>query len=116
MPWLARLVGRGRALQILLVADDVDGPRAELYGYVNRTIPTWRLTQRSTRLPNGWRASTAKLARTKAHVDRVKLPADPELPPALADFRELSARPAQQTQSARLRNSASTPTASSSAS
>jgi enoyl-CoA hydratase/carnithine racemase len=29
---------RGRALEILLVADDLDGPRAELYGYVNRLI------------------------------------------------------------------------------
>jgi enoyl-CoA hydratase/carnithine racemase len=44
VPWggpmarLSRLVGRGRALEILLVADDVDGPRAEQYGYVNRAI------------------------------------------------------------------------------
>ena len=35
---LSRLVGRGRALEILLVADDLDGPRAEQYGYVNRLI------------------------------------------------------------------------------
>ncbi|MGZ4295980.1 MAG: enoyl-CoA hydratase/isomerase family protein, partial [Solirubrobacteraceae bacterium] len=33
---LSRLVGRGRALEILLVADDLDGPRAAQYGYVNR--------------------------------------------------------------------------------
>jgi enoyl-CoA hydratase/carnithine racemase len=38
MATLSRLVGRGRALEILLVADDFDGPRAELYGYVNRAI------------------------------------------------------------------------------
>ena len=38
MARLSRLVGRGRALEILLVADDFDGPRAEQYGYVNRTI------------------------------------------------------------------------------
>lgn len=38
MARLSRLVGRGRALQILLVADDLDGPRAEQYGYVNRLI------------------------------------------------------------------------------
>ena len=36
MARLSRLVGRGRALEILLVADDFDGPRAEQYGYVNR--------------------------------------------------------------------------------
>ena len=35
---LVSLVGRGRALEMLLLADEFDGPRAELYGYVNRTI------------------------------------------------------------------------------
>jgi enoyl-CoA hydratase/carnithine racemase len=34
---LSRLVGRSRALEILL-GDDLDGPRAEQYGYVNRVI------------------------------------------------------------------------------
>src|SRR5262245_38271398 len=38
MARLSRLVGRGRALEILLVADDFEGPEAERYGYVNRTI------------------------------------------------------------------------------
>jgi enoyl-CoA hydratase/carnithine racemase len=38
MATLARLVGRGRALEILLVAGDVDGRRAEQYGYINRVI------------------------------------------------------------------------------
>jgi enoyl-CoA hydratase/carnithine racemase len=40
---LSRLVGRGRALEILLAADDLDGPRAEQYGYVNRAIADDRL-------------------------------------------------------------------------
>jgi enoyl-CoA hydratase/carnithine racemase len=40
---LSRLVGRGRALEILLVDDDLDGPRAEQYGYVNRVIADDRL-------------------------------------------------------------------------
>src|SRR5262245_63860388 len=38
MARLSRLVGRGRALEILLVADDLDATQAELYGYVNRAI------------------------------------------------------------------------------
>ena len=38
MARLSRLAGRGRALEILLVADDLDGGRAEQYGYVNRLI------------------------------------------------------------------------------
>lgn len=40
---LPMLVGRGRALEILLVADDLDGSRAEQYGYVNRAIADHRL-------------------------------------------------------------------------
>lgn len=40
---LSRLVGRGRALEILLLADDLDGPLAEQYGYVNRAILDHRL-------------------------------------------------------------------------
>jgi len=34
-----RLIGRGRALEVLLGADDIDGDLAELYGYVNRSLP-----------------------------------------------------------------------------
>src|SRR2546423_12965669 len=40
---LARVVGRGRALEILFVGDDLDGARAEQYGYVNRAIADDRL-------------------------------------------------------------------------
>jgi len=36
---LPRLVGRGRALEIILGADDFDGETAEQYGYVNRALP-----------------------------------------------------------------------------
>jgi enoyl-CoA hydratase/carnithine racemase len=40
---MARLVGRGRALEILLIADDLDGPRTERYGYANRAVANGRL-------------------------------------------------------------------------
>src|SRR5881628_1364743 len=36
---LPRLVGRGRALEIVLGANDFDGGTAERYGYVNRALP-----------------------------------------------------------------------------
>jgi enoyl-CoA hydratase/carnithine racemase len=36
---LPHLVGRGRALEIVLGADDFDGDTAERYGYVNRALP-----------------------------------------------------------------------------
>jgi enoyl-CoA hydratase/carnithine racemase len=103
MARLSRLVGRGRALEILLVADDLDGPRAEQYGYVNRVIADDRLDQEvdaiAARLA---RFEHEPLARTKAYVDQVTLPPDSEFPPALADFFELLGRPAQQARSARL--------------
>jgi len=38
MEWLPRLVGRSRALEIVLSADDFDGEIAERYGWVNRTL------------------------------------------------------------------------------
>jgi enoyl-CoA hydratase/carnithine racemase len=36
---LPQLVGRGRALEIILVGNDFDGDTAERYGYVNRALP-----------------------------------------------------------------------------
>jgi enoyl-CoA hydratase/carnithine racemase len=103
MARLSRLVGRGRALEILLVADDLDGARAEQYGYVNRVIADDRLDAEVDMIAQRLaRFDHEAIARTKSHVDRVTLPDDSELPPATADFRELFARPAQQAQWARL--------------
>ena len=103
MARLARLVGRGRALEILLVADDCDGPRAEQYGYVNRVIADDQLDdevdQIASRLASFDRDA---IARTKSYVDQVTLPPDSEFPPALADFFEMLGRPPQQAQYARL--------------
>ena len=103
MARLARLAGRGRALEILLVADDLDGPRAAQYGYVNRAIADAQLDEDveaiATRVA---RFDHDAIARTKAYVDRVTLPADDELTGPIADFRELFARPMQQAQWARL--------------
>src|SRR5580692_11435447 len=39
MARLSRLMGRGRALEVILSADDVPADLAELYGYVNRSLP-----------------------------------------------------------------------------
>jgi enoyl-CoA hydratase/carnithine racemase len=36
---LARLMGRGRALEVMLSAQDYDAELAERYGWVNRTLP-----------------------------------------------------------------------------
>ena len=40
---LPPLVGRGRALEIILSANDFDGETAERYGYVNRALPDTEL-------------------------------------------------------------------------
>ena len=105
MARLSRLAGRGRALEILLVADDFDGPRAELYGYVNRVIADDRLDDEieaiAARL-EGFEHEA--IARTKAYVDSVTLPPDSEFPPALTDFFELLARPEQQARFAALQH------------
>src|ERR1700729_3947689 len=39
MARLPRLMGRGRALEVLLSSEDIRGELAELYGYVNRSFP-----------------------------------------------------------------------------
>jgi enoyl-CoA hydratase/carnithine racemase len=103
MARLSRLVGRGRALEILLVADDLDGPRAEQYGYVNRAIADDQLDDEVEAIASRLaRFDPEALARTKSYVDHVTLPADGEFVPALADFFESFGRPAQQAQFARL--------------
>ena len=37
--YLARLMGRGRALEVLLSAEDYDADLAERYGWINRALP-----------------------------------------------------------------------------
>jgi enoyl-CoA hydratase/carnithine racemase len=97
------LVGRGRALEILLVADDLDGQRAEQYGYVNRAIADDHLDDEVEAIASRLaRFDHEAIARTKSYVDQVTLPADSELPSALADFFAMLGRPAQQAKSARL--------------
>jgi enoyl-CoA hydratase/carnithine racemase len=41
---LARLMGRGRALEVLLSAEDYDAELAERYGWINRALPAGELT------------------------------------------------------------------------
>jgi enoyl-CoA hydratase/carnithine racemase len=103
MARLSRLVGRGRALEILLVADDFDGPRAERYGYVNRAVADDRLDEEVDEIASRLaRFDHEAIARTKSYVDQVTLPPDSELPPALADFRQAFARPGPVARLARL--------------
>ena len=43
MARLPRLIGRNRALEVLLSSEDIRGDRAEAYGYVNRALPDTEL-------------------------------------------------------------------------
>jgi enoyl-CoA hydratase/carnithine racemase len=72
---LARLAGRGRALEILLVADDLDGPRAERYGLVNRAIADDALDREVEAMASRLaRLDHEAIARTKSCVDRLGAP------------------------------------------
>jgi enoyl-CoA hydratase/carnithine racemase len=103
MARLSRLVGRGRALEILLVADDFDGPRAEQYGYVNRAIAEDKLDEEVDEIASRLESFDREaIARTKFHVDQATLPADSELAAALPDFFEAFSRPGPLARAAKL--------------
>jgi enoyl-CoA hydratase/carnithine racemase len=91
---LARLVGRGRAAEILLGADDCPAELAERYGYVNRVLPDAALAEFVdifARRIAGF--DKAAVAGTKALLDVASLPPDEEFDPGLAAFFRTSGRP-----------------------
>jgi enoyl-CoA hydratase/carnithine racemase len=97
MARLPRLIGRGRALEVLLGADDMSGDLAELYGYVNRALPDAELDAFVDALA-GRIASFDKqaIAETKRLVDVASLPADAEIAPEWEAFLACVRRPASQ--------------------
>jgi len=80
MARLPRLIGRGRALEVLLGSDDIRGDLAAAYGYVNRSLPDAALDDfvdaLATRI-----ASFDKwaIANTKRLVNAASLPPDVEI-------------------------------------
>jgi enoyl-CoA hydratase/carnithine racemase len=82
MARLPRLIGRGRALEVLLGADDVPGDLAERYGYVNRALPDAELDAFVEALAMRI-ASFDKQAivETKNFVNIASLPPDAEIAP-----------------------------------
>jgi enoyl-CoA hydratase/carnithine racemase len=94
MARLARLVGRGRAAEILLAADDIPAELAERYGYVNRVLPDAELAEFVDGL--AWRIAgfdKEAVVGTKALLDLASLPPDDEFAPGLAAFFRTSGRP-----------------------
>jgi enoyl-CoA hydratase/carnithine racemase len=97
MARLPRLMGRGRALEVLLGADDIHGDVAELYGYVNRSLPDAELDAFVDTLANRI-ASFDKQAitDTKHLVNVASLPPDSEIAPEWGAFMASFGRPAAQ--------------------
>ncbi|MCK1708953.1 MULTISPECIES: enoyl-CoA hydratase/isomerase family protein [unclassified Bradyrhizobium] len=98
MARLPRLMGRGRALEVLLGADDIHGDLAERYGYVNRSLPDAELDGFVETLAMRI-ASFDKdaIAETKRLVDVASLPPDVEIKPEWDAFLASLGRPASQT-------------------
>ncbi len=84
---LPLLVGRGRALEIILGANDFDGETAERYGYVNRALPDSELDAFVDALARRIASFERRpLAAAKNLVNQVSLPSADRLLDALASF------------------------------
>jgi enoyl-CoA hydratase/carnithine racemase len=103
MARLPRLIGRGRALEVLLGADDIPGDLAERYGYVNRALPDAELDAFVEALATRM-ASFDKQAivETKNFVNIASLPPDAEIAPEWDACFAAIRRPAAQSRIAAL--------------
>jgi len=84
---LPHLVGRGRALEIVLGANDFDGDTAERYGYVNRALPDAELDGFVDTLARRIASFDRRaVAAAKNLVNKVSLPSADQLLDALNSF------------------------------
>jgi enoyl-CoA hydratase/carnithine racemase len=84
---LPHLVGRGRALEIILGANDFDGDTAERYGYVNRALPDGELDGFVDVLARRVASFDRRaIAAAKILVNQVSLPSADRLLDALNSF------------------------------
>src|SRR5215467_3293484 len=98
MARLPRLLGRGRALEVLLGADDVRGELAELYGYVNRALPDAELDAFVDALAMRIASFDKQaIAETKNFVNVASLPPNAEIAPEWDACIASIQRPAGQT-------------------
>jgi enoyl-CoA hydratase/carnithine racemase len=94
MARLGRLVGRGRALEILLGGDDIPAELAAAYGYVNRIIPDAEIEDVTDAFARRI-ATFDRVAVTgiKKLVDVATLPTDSELAEGLRAYFATAGRP-----------------------
>jgi enoyl-CoA hydratase/carnithine racemase len=84
---LPHLVGRGRALEIVLGANDFDGDTAERYGYVNRALPDAELDGFVDALARRIASFDRRaIAAAKGLVNQVSLPPTDRLLDAFTSF------------------------------
>ena len=105
LEWLPRLVGRSRALEIVLSGNDFDADIAERYGWVNRTLDDDDLDSfvdaLAQRVASFHRET---LAAAKAQVNRFGTPTATELKSSIDLFFPLLALPGAQARRAKVRN------------
>jgi len=97
MARLGRLVGRGRAMEILLGGDDIAAELAAQYGYVNRLVPDAEIEG----FVDGFARRIASfdkvaVAGIKELLDVATLPPDDEFGPGLAAYFATAGRPENQ--------------------
>jgi len=94
MARLGRLVGRGRALEILLGGNDIPAALAAEYGYVNRVIPDAEIESFTDAFARRIAAfDKVALAGIKKLVDVATLPPDAEFAPGLQAYFATAGRP-----------------------
>jgi enoyl-CoA hydratase/carnithine racemase len=105
MEWLPRLVGRSRALEIVLSGDDFDAEIAERYGWVNRTLDDGDLDSFVDALVRRLASFDREtLAAAKAQINRFGTPTATELRSSAELFFPLLALPSAQKRRAKVRN------------
>jgi enoyl-CoA hydratase/carnithine racemase len=104
LEWLPRLVGRSRALEIVLSGDDFDADIAERYGWVNRTLDDDKLDSFVDTLVQRLASFDREaLGAAKAQVSRFGTPTATELQSSNDMFFSALAWPGQQMRRARIR-------------
>ena len=105
LEWLPRLVGRSRALEIVLSGDDFDADIAELYGWVNRTLDDQDLDAFVDALVRRLASFDHEtIAAAKAQINRFGTPTATELQSSTDLFFPLLALPSAQARRAKIRS------------
>src|SRR5690349_16315798 len=103
MTRLSRMIGRGRALEVLLSGNDIDGELAERYGYVNRAFADSELDAFVDALASRIASFDKEaLVAIKRQVNAVTLPSDKDVAPEWDAFIASVGRPQAQERIAQL--------------